>query len=109
MDILVVGGDGFVGRHLCPELVDRGHAVTSLSRSPDAEALPDEIETASGDVTDYDSIEGAFEGRDAAINLTALPPLHQPQSGTSTTRSVSAARWTPPTPRASTTWAATSR
>jgi NADH dehydrogenase len=82
MKTLVVGGDGFVGRYLCAELVNRGHSVTSLSRSPDPEVLPDEVETVTGDVTDYDSIEGAFEGKDAAVNLTALPPLHQPRPGT---------------------------
>lgn len=82
MDVLVAGGDGFVGRYLCAELVDRGHAVTSLSRTPDSSVLPDEVETTTGDVTDYESIEGAFEGQDAAVNLTALPPLHQPQPGT---------------------------
>lgn len=82
MDILVNGGDGFVGQYLCAELVDRGHTVTALSRSPDPEVLPDEVETAMGDITDYDSIEGAFEGKDAAVNLTALSPPHQPQPGT---------------------------
>ena len=82
MRVLVAGGDGFVGRYLCRELVDRGHAVTSLSRTPDPDVLPDEVETTTGDVTDYDSIVGAFEGKDAAVNLTALPPLHQPQPGT---------------------------
>lgn len=82
MEILVTGGDGFVGRYLCAELVDRGHSVTSLSRSPDPGVLPDDVATVTGDVTDYDSIEGAFEGKDAAVNLTALPPLHQPRPGT---------------------------
>lgn len=82
MEILVNGGDGFVGQRLCAELLDRGHTVTSLSRSPDPGVLPDEVETVTGDVTDYDSIEGAFEGKDVAVNLTALPPLHQPQPGT---------------------------
>lgn len=82
MDILVAGGDGFVGRYLCAELVERGHAVTSLSRTPDPDVLPEGVETAIGNVTDYDSIEGAFEGKDGAVNLTALPPLHQPRPGT---------------------------
>lgn len=67
---------------MCAELVDRDHTVTSLSRSPDPEVLPDEVETVTGDVTDYESIEGAFEGKDATVNLTALPPLHQSQPGT---------------------------
>lgn len=82
MDILVTGGDGFVGRYLCAELVERGHTVTSLSRSPDPEVLPSAVQIATGDVTDYDSIAGAFEEKNAAINLTALPPLHQPRPGT---------------------------
>lgn len=82
MDILIAGGDGFVGRALCAELVERGHAVTSLSRTPDPEVLPEEVETAIGNVTDYGSIEEAFEGKDGAVNLTALPPLHQPRPGT---------------------------
>lgn len=82
MDVLVAGGDGFVGRNVCAELVGRGHAVTSLSRTPDPDVLPDAVELVTGDVTDYDSIEGAFEGKDAAVNLTALPPLHQPRPGT---------------------------
>lgn len=30
MDILVTGGAGFVGRHLCAELARRGHSVTAL-------------------------------------------------------------------------------
>lgn len=82
MKILVMGGDGFVGCHLCAEFVSRGHEVTSLSRSPDPEVLPDAVETTTGDVTDYDSIEGAYEGMDAGVNLTALPPLHEPRPGT---------------------------
>ena len=82
MDVLVLGGDGFVGRHLCAELVERGHAVTALSRTPEPAVLPDEVATTAGDVTDYPSIEVAFEGKDAVVNLTALPPLHQPRPGT---------------------------
>lgn len=81
MNVLVVGGDGFIGQSLCGELVERGHDVTALSRSPDPAILPDGVETTAGDVTDYDSIEGAFEGRDAVANLVALSPLFQPKGG----------------------------
>ncbi len=79
MDVLAVGGTGFVGTHLCRELVSRGHDVTALSRSPD-DALAG-VETATGDVTAYDSVEGAFEGRDAVVNLVALSPLFKPDGG----------------------------
>jgi NADH dehydrogenase len=81
MKVLVTGGTGFVGRHLCAELDDRGHDVTALSRSPDDGVLPDAIDTVVGDVTAYDSIEGAFEGQDAVVQLVALSPLFKPKGG----------------------------
>ncbi|WP_372479574.1 complex I NDUFA9 subunit family protein [Halomicrobium sp. HM KBTZ05] len=81
MNVLLVGGSGFIGTNLCTALVDRGHDVTVLARSPDAADLPAEATAVAGDVTDYDSIEGAFEGQDAAINLVALSPLFKPSGG----------------------------
>ena len=81
MNVLVVGGTGFVGQHLCREFIERGHVVTALSRSPDEGELPDDVESVAGDVTAYDSIESAFEGTDAVVNLVALSPLVRPRGG----------------------------
>jgi NADH dehydrogenase len=81
MNVLVVGGSGFIGTNLAGELLDRGHDVTVLSRSPEDGDLPEGVETAMGDVTAYDSIEGAFEGQDAVLYLVALSPLFQPKGG----------------------------
>ncbi|GGM56728.1 NADH dehydrogenase [Halarchaeum rubridurum] len=81
MKVLVTGGTGFIGTHLCRELDARGHDVTALSRSPGDAGLGDGIETATGDVTAYDSIAGAFEGQDAVVNLVALSPLFKPRGG----------------------------
>ena len=81
MRILVVGGTGFIGTHLCRELRDRGHDVTALSRSTESEDLPEDVRTVLGDVTAYESIEGAFEGQDAVVNLVALPPMSRPLGG----------------------------
>jgi len=81
MNVLVVGGNGFVGSHLCAELVDRGHDVMVLARNPQNGDLPSDVNTYAGDVTDYGSIEGAFDGQDAAINLVALSPLFKPDGG----------------------------
>lgn len=80
MDILVAGGTGFVGRHLCAELHERGHSVTALARTP-GDSLPEGIETAVGDVTARDSLDSAFEGQDAVVNLVALSPLFKPKGG----------------------------
>ncbi|MEF8851224.1 MAG: complex I NDUFA9 subunit family protein [Haloarculaceae archaeon] len=81
MNVLVVGGSGFIGTHLSEELTERGHDVTVLSRSPDEDELPDGVATETGDVTDYDSIEGAFEGQDAVVYLVELSPLFKPDGG----------------------------
>jgi NADH dehydrogenase len=81
MNVLVAGGTGFVGTHLCRELAERGHEVAALSRDPDEADLPASVERISGDVTAYDSIEAAFEGRDAVVNLIALSPLFKPSGG----------------------------
>jgi NADH dehydrogenase len=40
MKILVTGGSGFVGGHLCRELKSRGHSVTALSLLPGYGDLP---------------------------------------------------------------------
>ncbi|MFB6129125.1 MAG: complex I NDUFA9 subunit family protein [Halorhabdus sp.] len=81
MNVLVTGGDGFVGRHLCAELAERGHDVTALSRDPDPTVLPDGVDTVAGDVTDRASIEPAVEGVDVLVNLVALSPLFIPKGG----------------------------
>ncbi|MFB6143558.1 MAG: complex I NDUFA9 subunit family protein [Halorientalis sp.] len=81
MDILLVGGSGFIGTHLGAELLERGHDVTVLSRDPEGEGLPEGATAVAGDVTEYDSIEGAIEGRDAVYYLVALSPLFEPEGG----------------------------
>ena len=81
MHVLVAGGNGFIGGHLVPELLDAGHEITVLARNPDSDAVPDGVETVSGDVTAYDSIESAVDGHDAVVNLVALSPLFKPKGG----------------------------
>ncbi|PSP74075.1 complex I NDUFA9 subunit family protein [Halobacteriales archaeon QS_3_64_16] len=81
MNVLVTGGDGFVGSYLCDELASRGHNVTALSRDPDPSVFTEDVETAMGDLTAYESIESAFEGVDVVLNLVALSPLFQPKGG----------------------------
>lgn len=81
MHVLVTGGTGFVGRHLCRELDDRGHDVTALSRSPDDVELPAGVATVRGDVTDRDSLEPAVAGMDAVVHLVALSPLFKTRGG----------------------------
>lgn len=81
MRILVTGGTGFVGQHLCRELHERGHDVTAMARNPEDADLPGGVGTAMGDVESYESIEANFEGQDVVVNLVALSPLFQPKGG----------------------------
>lgn len=81
MKVLVTGGTGFVGSHLCVELDDRGHDVTAMSRSPDPDAVPASVETVAGDVTDRGSLDEAFEDQEAVVHLVSLSPLYKPSGG----------------------------
>lgn len=71
--IAVVGATGFVGSHLVPHLVDRGHDVIAISRG--GRRLPewtDAVEARAADVTDGD-LEAALAGADAVVHLAAIP------------------------------------
>ena len=79
--ILVTGGTGFVGRHLVPRLVRRGHKVRVLSRDP-AGAAPifgPHVDLCRGDVSDAASLEGIAEDRDIVVHL--VPPVSAQSGG----------------------------
>jgi uncharacterized protein YbjT (DUF2867 family) len=65
--VLVAGASGFVGRRLCPALVDAGHEVIAMTRHPDRY---DGAGTAvAGDVDDAASVLAAASGCEAAYYL----------------------------------------
>ncbi|SEQ81397.1 complex I NDUFA9 subunit family protein [Natrinema salaciae] len=78
MDVLVAGGTGFIGRALCRVLIDRGHGVTAVSRTPDADDLPGAVETVAADVTGP-NLGSIVDGHDGVVNLVALPSHVQPR------------------------------
>jgi UDP-glucose 4-epimerase len=59
--VLVTGGNGFIGRHLVKRLIEIGHEVTLLQRSPECPAGTRELLKIS-ELTS-ESIEGALRGR----------------------------------------------
>jgi NADH dehydrogenase len=75
MRLVVLGGTGFVGRHLLARLLRDGHEVTLLSRNLAARAerlLPPGVVLRQVDVYDPDVLRHAFAGSDAVINLVGI-------------------------------------
>lgn len=71
MKIFISGGTGFVGGHLCRELLSRGHTLRLLTHSAKA-SVPAATEFVSGDVTSSESCLKGAAGCDAVINLVGI-------------------------------------
>jgi len=65
--VLVLGGTGFIGRHLVRKLVSEGRAVRLLSRRPVTTDLP--VEVMIGDVRNAEDVARALEGIDVVFHL----------------------------------------
>lgn len=71
MKIFISGGTGFVGGHLCRELLSRGHTLRLLvhgRRPPET----GDIEIVTGDATSVESCRQGAAGCDAVINLVGI-------------------------------------
>jgi nucleoside-diphosphate-sugar epimerase len=66
--ILVTGATGFIGRALCPGLVERGHAVLGCSRRP-AEPIPGFELRPIGDIGPTTDWSGHLNGIDVVVHL----------------------------------------
>lgn len=72
MEYFVTGATGFVGSHLVDQLLDVGHDVVALVRTPSrAGDLPDAVELVEGDLTDKESMRDGVAGTDGVFHLAA--------------------------------------
>ncbi|MGA2655334.1 MAG: complex I NDUFA9 subunit family protein [Gammaproteobacteria bacterium] len=74
-NIVILGGTGFVGRHLCTALVEQGYTVRVLSRNPgkhkDMTVLPT-LTIRRVNVYQQDELNFACKGADVVINLIGI-------------------------------------
>lgn len=75
MNILLIGGTGFLGSHLVRRLIDRRHEVTIISRNPYHDMLFDKsrVRFIKGDILQADKIE--IRGRVDVLVYTAMIPF----------------------------------
>src|ERR1700712_3321495 len=75
--LLVTGGAGFIGTHLCGQLLKQGHRVRvidSLSEQVHGDtgpSLPNDVELIHGDVRDPEAVALALKGVDGVFHLAA--------------------------------------
>ncbi|MFZ5907248.1 MAG: NAD-dependent epimerase/dehydratase family protein [Nitrospirota bacterium] len=74
MKALVTGASGFIGSHLCEELVRRGYRITCLSRQASSLAWIEnlDIDLVKGDCTQIETLRKAVGGFDYVFHLAGL-------------------------------------
>lgn len=74
MTIAVTGATGFVGRHICRELVGRGYTVRALARDPAkaSRVLPESTAIVTGDIHDDAAVAEAVDGAFACVHLIGI-------------------------------------
>jgi NADH dehydrogenase len=72
--ILVLGGSGFVGRHVCEALSRQGHRITVPTRRLPARSVQmfPGVEVVQADVHDPEQLVSLVRGHDAVVNLVAI-------------------------------------
>ncbi len=71
--VFVAGGTGYLGRHLLPELLQRGHAVTALVRHGSEKKLPADVRNVAGDALNRATFQDAVKPADTFIQLVGVP------------------------------------
>lgn len=76
MNILILGGTQFVGRHIVEAFLVSGHAVTVLTRGKSKDELPEQVERLQGDRDKGAAGLNALQGRewDACVDVSGYTP-----------------------------------
>jgi 2'-hydroxyisoflavone reductase len=76
MNILILGGTRFIGRHIVEALLNGGHHVSVFARGTSPDALPDSVERLRGDRNDGTAGLRTLEGQswDACVDVSGYTP-----------------------------------
>lgn len=72
MDVFLTGGTGYIGRHLIPELLRRGHTVRALVRPASAGKLAEGAEAVVGDALSAGSFAHQIAPSDTFVQLVGV-------------------------------------
>lgn len=77
--IAVTGSGGFLGGHVCRDLIQRGYETIGVVRRGSPRQLPPDLsgdaETREADVLDQASLAEAFRGVDVVVNTVGVVPI----------------------------------
>jgi UDP-N-acetyl-alpha-D-quinovosamine dehydrogenase len=73
--VLVTGASGFLGRHVCVELIRRGVTVRGLVRRPEADLVPGVVAQPARGLDDREALRKAVQGVEGVVHLAAR--VHQ--------------------------------
>lgn len=74
MNIVLFGGSGFLGSHVCDALSDAGHAVTLVDLRPSPWLRPDQ-RMVTGNLLDEALVEDTVAGADAVFNFAGIADI----------------------------------
>lgn len=72
MNVFLTGATGYIGRHLIPELIARGHTVRALVRPSSIAKLAQGAEPVPGDALDADSFAHQIAPSDTFVQLIGV-------------------------------------
>ena len=72
MNVFVTGATGYIGRHLIPELIVRGHTVRALVRPASLNKLPEGAEPVIGDALNAFSFAHTIAPSDTFVQLVGV-------------------------------------
>src|ERR1700722_2871785 len=73
MKVAVIGATGKAGSRITAELLERGHHVRAVVRSPDKIPTTNGVEVVSSDLSDVAQLIGALHGVDAVVSAYGPP------------------------------------